>query len=292
MQNKQQYSINISLFVLINVVIIEYSVYYYNAQKERIIMSNLSVRHDGRNIDEIRDIKMTTGFIETAAGSVLIESGKTRVICTATVDEKVPPFLKDKGQGWLTAEYAMLPGSTNTRKSRASSKGKVDGRSTEIQRLIGRALRSVMDFKLLGERTIWIDCDVITADGGTRTASITGSFVALALCINKLLDDGIIEKSPITQGVAAISMGIVNEIPMLDLCYIEDSNAKVDMNLVMTHDIRLIEIQGTGEESPFTIDELNELLRLAKIGVSKLADEQKNVLGDIYDRVCNGKAAE
>jgi len=233
-------------------------------------------RIDGRLFDDKREVKITRDFLKHPDGSVLIEMGETKVICTAMIEERVPPFLKGEGKGWVTAEYSMLPGSTITRKRR--SIGKVDGRSQEIQRLIGRALRSVVDFKVLGERTIWIDCDVIQADGGTRTAAVTGSFVAMMDAINKLIDNKLIDKSPVKNYIAAISVGVVNETSLLDLCYEEDSNAKVDMNVIMSDDGKIIEIQGTGEESPFTQDELMELLDLAKKGTAELIEVQKEVL--------------
>lgn len=233
-------------------------------------------RIDGRLFDDKREVKITRNFLKHPDGSVLIEMGETKVICTAMIEERVPPFLKGEGKGWVTAEYSMLPGSTITRKRR--SIGKVDGRSQEIQRLIGRALRSVVDFKVLGERTIWIDCDVIQADGGTRTAAVTGSFVAMMDAINKLIDNKLIDKSPVKNYISAISVGVVNETSLLDLCYEEDSNAKVDMNVIMSDDGKIIEIQGTGEESPFTQDELMELLDLAKKGTAELIEVQKEVL--------------
>lgn len=233
-------------------------------------------RIDGRLFDDKREVKITRDFLKHPDGSVLIEMGETKVICTAMIEERVPPFLKGEGKGWVTAEYSMLPGSTITRKRR--SIGKVDGRSQEIQRLIGRALRSVVDFKVLGERTIWIDCDVIQADGGTRTAAVTGSFVAMMDAINKLIDNKLIDKSPVKNYISAISVGVVNETSLLDLCYEEDSNAKVDMNVIMSDDGKIIEIQGTGEESPFTQDELMELLDLAKKGTAELIEVQKEVL--------------
>lgn len=228
----------------------------------------------------IRDIKITPDFIKYPDGSVLIEFGETKVICTATVEEKVPPFLKNTGTGWVSAEYAMLPGSTDRRKPRDSSKGKVDGRSQEIQRLIGRSLRAVVDFKKLGERTVWIDCDVIQADGGTRTASITGAYVALALACNKLLKNRLIRRYPLNGFVSAISVGIVDNEPILDLCYEQDSNAQVDMNVVMTDSGSLIEVQGTGEERSYTRSELNSMLDLAENGCNELFKIQKDILGE------------
>lgn len=236
------------------------------------------MRVDGRRNNQLRDIKITRNYLMHPEGSVLIETGNTKVICTVTVEEKVPPFLKGSGKGWITAEYSMLPGSTKGRKSREASRGKVEGRTHEIKRLIGRSLRSVIDLEKLGEITLWIDCDVIQADGGTRTASISGSYVALVDAINSLMERDVIKENPINSGLAAISVGVVNEVPMLDLCYIEDSNAKVDMNVVMTDTGEFIEVQGTGEDSPFNKVELIELLTLAEGGIAELCELQKNAL--------------
>ena len=236
------------------------------------------MRFDGRQSDQLRSVKITKDYIMHPQGSVLIEMGNTKVICTAMIEEKVPPFLKGSGKGWITAEYGMLPGSTNTRKVRDSSKGKIDGRSQEIQRLIGRALRSVVDLEKLGERTIWIDCDVIQADGGTRTASITGSFVALMCAFNKLIAAGVLAEAPITDYVAAVSVGVVNEEAVLDLCYEEDSKAAVDMNLVMTGAGKFIEIQGTGEERPFDQTELTAMLSIGQKGIQELMTMQKSII--------------
>ena len=237
------------------------------------------MRPDNRNYDELRPVKMTTNYIIHPEGSVLIEMGNTKVICNASVEESVPPFKKLSGEGWVTAEYSMLPRATNTRNKRDISKGKQNARSVEIQRLIGRSLRMAVDMSLLGERSITIDCDVIQADGGTRTASITGGFVALYLACEKLVKDGVIEKSPIKNMVSAISVGIVNGKPSLDLCYEEDSHAEVDMNVVMTDKGEFIELQGTGEGNTFTVDELNSLLELAKKGNEQLNTLQRQVLG-------------
>lgn len=239
------------------------------------------VRNDGRKFDEIRNIVITNQFIKHAEGSVLIEMGNTKVICTASVEDKVPPHMKGTGKGWITAEYGMLPRSTETRKVRESTRGKVDGRTQEIQRLIGRALRSVIKLELLGERTIWIDCDVIQADGGTRTASITGAFIALVEALRKLKAAGTISQLPVDNFVSAISIGIVNDEILLDLCYEEDSKAKVDMNVVMTDKGEFIEIQGTGEDSPFSTAELNDLLFLADKGCKLLMKKQKEILGEL-----------
>lgn len=242
-------------------------------------------RIDGRNNNETREIKIKRNYIKHPQGSVLIECGDTKVICTATIEEKVPPFLKGSGEGWITCEYGMLPGSTQTRKARESSRGKVDGRTAEIQRLIGRALRSVVDLKKLGEKTIWIDCDVIQADGGTRTASITGAFVALVDAINSIDSINRFTCYPIKNFVAAISVGIVDDEILLDLCYEEDSKAKVDMNIIMTELNQYVEIQGTGEESPFTKDEMSKLSGLAEEGINKLISIQKQSLGDAASRI-------
>lgn len=238
-------------------------------------------RIDGRNYDEIRKVKITRNFLKHPQGSVLIEMGETKVICTAMIDDKVPPFIKGSGTGWITAEYSMLPSSTITRKIRESSRGRVEGRSQEIQRLIGRALRSVVSLEDIGEKTIWIDCDVIQADGGTRTASITGAFVALADALYSLYKEGSISHIPLRGFLSAVSVGVVNDKAMLDLCYVEDSNAKVDMNVVMTGNGDFVELQGTGEKSPFSSKDLNELIALAKKGNEELIRLQKESLGDI-----------
>lgn len=235
------------------------------------------MRHDGRKPDELRALKIRRRYTRPAPGSVLIQSGRTTVLCTASVDESVPPWLKDKGTGWVTAEYSMLPGSTAPRKARERS-GKVDGRTTEIQRLIGRSLRAVVDLEALGPRTITVDCDVIEADGGTRTASITGAFVALVDAVRTVaLPDP--KKSPFRQSVAAISVGICAGKPLLDLDYLEDVDAQVDMNVVLTGDGRFVEIQGTGEEATFSEDELAAMLKLARHGIRQLRELQKQVLG-------------
>lgn len=222
------------------------------------------MRKNNRKNNELRNIKVTSNYIMHPEGSVLIEFGNTRVICNATVEDKVPAFLKGKGSGWITAEYSMLPRATNTRNKRDSMTGKVSGRSMEIQRLIGRALRSCIDLEKLGEKTITIDCDVIQADGGTRTASITGGYLALELAIQKLLNDGKLTKNPLISKVAAISVGRVNGQIMLDLDYDEDCSAEVDMNIVMNNKNEFIEIQGTAEESTFVYSELLEFIALSK----------------------------
>ena len=243
---------------------------------------------NGRRPDEKRPVRIITDYTEMAAGSVLIECGRTRVICTASVQEGVPSFLKGRGQGWLTAEYAMLPGATPERKARDGVKK--DGRSVEIQRLIGRSLRAACDLGLLGERTVYIDCDVIQADGGTRTASITGGFVALCLAVDRLLQEGKIADSPIIRQVAAISVGVIDGDCTLDLEYAQDSRAQVDMNVVMTTDRRgergFVEVQGTGEHKCYSRSELNRLIDLAEKGVGELMEAQRKALGDRADVIC------
>ncbi len=240
----------------------------------------MDLRKGKRKNDELRSVNITRSYTKYAEGSVLIEMGDTKVICNASVEEKVPPFLKGSGTGWITAEYSMLPRSTGQRKVRESSRGKVDGRTQEIQRLIGRALRSVVDLSKLGERTIWIDCDVIQADGGTRTASITGSFIALVDALYKVYMNGKIKEIPLKSFVSAVSVGVVGSEPMLDLCYEEDSAAQVDMNVIMTDLGEFVEVQGTAETHPFTRAELNEILELAENGNRELIDIQKKALGD------------
>ncbi|WDV46231.1 ribonuclease PH [Clostridiaceae bacterium M8S5] len=242
-------------------------------------------RIDGRKFDEKRKAKITRGYLKHPDGSVLIEMGDTKVICTAMLEEKVPPFLRNTGKGWITAEYSMLPGSTITRKVREASKGKLEGRTQEIKRLIGRSLRAVVDLDALGERTIWIDCDVLQADGGTRTASITGAFVALVEALYKLKEKGDIETIPIKNYISAISAGIVNGEAILDLCYHEDSNADVDMNVVMTGDGDFAEVQGTGEGDTFNMGQLNKILTLAIKGNKELIELQKEALGDISNYI-------
>ncbi len=237
------------------------------------------MRPDGRKPKQIRKVKITRNYMKQAEGSVLIEVGDTRVICTASVDYKVPCFLKDSDQGWVTAEYSMLPRSTNVRSGRESSRGKVGGRTHEIQRLIGRALRSVIDLKALKGMTIWIDCDVIQADGGTRTASITGAFVALHEALNFLKAQNKIDKIPINTFLAAISVGVLENEVILDLNYEEDFKAEVDMNIVMTADEKFVEVQGTAEENPFSKSELDLMLKLAKKGIKELITKQKKCLG-------------
>ncbi len=232
-------------------------------------------RHDNRAPDSLRPVTITRGYTKHAEGSVLIEFGDTKVLCTASVLEKVPPHKKGSGEGWVTAEYGMLPRSTHTRSDREAARGKQSGRTQEIQRLIGRALRSVVDLSKLGERTIQIDCDVIQADGGTRTASITGAYIALADAVAWMIAQGKITQSPIIDSVAAISVGVVDGMPLLDLDYNEDSNCDTDMNVVMTGKGGFVEIQGTAEGTPFSTDELNALLTLAKKGIAELSQMQK-----------------
>ncbi|NMB08188.1 MAG: ribonuclease PH [Tissierellia bacterium] len=238
-------------------------------------------RIDNRAYDQLRNVKIIRNYLKHPHGSVLIEMGDTKVICTAMVEDKVPPFLKGTDTGWITAEYSMLPGSTEHRKIRDAARGKIEGRTQEIQRLIGRSLRGVVDLEKIGERTIWIDCDVIQADGGTRTASITGGFVALVDALNWLHKQGEIESIPISNFLAAISVGIVDNIPILDLCYEEDYKALVDMNIIMTDDNKFVEIQGTGEGYVFSREELINLLDLAEKGNKELIEKQREVLGDI-----------
>jgi len=239
------------------------------------------LRSDGRRRDQTRPVKITRNFIKHPEGSVLIEMGDTKVICTASVEEKVPPFLRDKGRGWVTAEYAMLPRATHERTSREAVKGKQGGRTLEIQRLVGRALRAGIDTAQLGERTIWIDCDVIQADGGTRTASITGAFVALADALSVLKRKNLIKKRPLTDYLAAISVGKVGGEVMVDLAYAEDSLADVDMNLVMTGRGRFVELQGTAEQMPFDRKDLDEFLGLGWQAIQELVSMQKELIGNL-----------
>jgi len=238
-------------------------------------------RNEGRTHDEMRKVKVIKNFIKYPAGSVLIQVGNTKVSCAATVENKVPPFLRDKKRGWVTAEYSMMPSSTHTRTTREASRGKLSGRTQEIQRLIGRSLRAVVDMEQLGERTVWIDCDVIQADGGTRCASITGAFIALAMACKKLQKEQVIESIPIKDFVAAVSVGIANGENILDLDYSEDSNADVDLNIVKTSSGGFVEIQGTAEKEPFSDKQMASLLALADKGVKELIAIQKTVLGDL-----------
>ena len=237
-------------------------------------------RSDGRGSAELRPTRLTPGFLSHAEGSVLIEVGRTRVVCAASVEDRVPPFLRNTGKGWVTAEYGMLPRATSTRTQRESTAGKVGGRTQEIQRLIGRSLRSVTRLPELGERTVWIDCDVIQADGGTRTASITGGFVALVLALQRMREAGQIKSIPVQDYVAATSVGVVGGLPMLDLAYDEDSRADVDMNIIKTGDGRFIEIQGTAEGPPFERQALDDLMALGDKGIKELVALQREIVGE------------
>jgi ribonuclease PH len=239
------------------------------------------MRSDQRSPNQLRDTTITPHYLIHAEGSVLIQAGNTKVICTASVEDRVPNFLRNTGKGWVTAEYGMLPRATSTRTQREAAAGKVGGRTQEIQRLIGRSLRSVTNLPALGERTIWIDCDVVQADGGTRTASITGAFVALALALEKLRERDVIRTIPLADYVAAISVGIVDTEPLLDLAYEDDSRAEVDMNVVKTGDGRFIEVQGTAEALPFGRDALLTLLDLADYGILQLVEKQRAIVGHL-----------
>lgn len=239
-------------------------------------------RHDGRKVNELRKVTIETDYLIHPEGSVLISVGNTKVICTATIEDRVPPFLRGAGKGWVTAEYSMLPRATGQRTQREATRGKIGGRTMEIQRLIGRALRAVVDLEALGEKTIWIDCDVIQADGGTRTASITGAFVAMTLAVNKVFAEGKLKKFPVIELLGATSVGMLAENQVvLDLDYVEDSSAAVDMNVVMTGKGAFVELQGTGEEATFTRDEMNQLVSLAEEGIEQLFTLQKEALGEI-----------
>ena len=240
------------------------------------------MRANGRSNDKIRDLKITRNFLKYPDGSVLVEMGETKVICGVSIEDKVPPFLRNSGKGWLTAEYSMLPRATQSRTTREAVSGKLGGRTHEIQRLIGRALRAVVNLNSIGEKTIWIDCDVIQADGGTRTASITGSFVALVEALWNLKKRGVIEKIPLRDSVAAVSAGIVNGEPMLDLCYTEDSTAEVDMNFVMTGKGMLIEVQGTAEKAPFSKELLDTMYDFSNRGIAEITRIQKTALGPLF----------
>lgn len=241
-------------------------------------------RIDGRQNDEMRKVKITRNYLRYAEGSALIEVGNTKVICAATIEDRVPHFLKGTGEGWITAEYSLMPRSTQSRNPRESAKGKLTGRTHEIQRLIGRALRSVVDLKALGERTIWIDCDVVQADGGTRTASITGAFIALVDAVDTIYSNGD-KPFPVKDFLAAVSIGLLEEGVALDLCYEEDSTAIVDMNLVMTGSGQFVEIQGTGEKRPFTKSQMEQMVEVAEQGVMNLIDYQKDILGPLTWKV-------
>lgn len=239
------------------------------------------MRSDKRKNNELRLVKITPSYLDFAEGSALIETGKTRVVCAASIINEVPPFLKGKKQGWITAEYGMLPRSTSERMRRESIRGKISGRTHEIQRLIGRSLRAVVDLNALGERTIWLDADVIQADGGTRVASINGAFIALVLALRSLVKENALKKWPLLDWVAAVSVGIVNGEKLLDLAYEEDAAAEVDMNIVMTGKEKFIEVQGTAEKNPFTDKELNELLSLGKTGIKEIIKKEKDILGNV-----------
>ena len=241
----------------------------------------MTTRSDGRLANQLRETRITAGFLMHAEGSVLIEVGRTRVVCSASIEDRVPPFLRNTGKGWVTAEYGMLPRATSTRTQREATAGKVGGRTQEIQRLIGRSLRSVTRLPELGERTVWVDCDVIQADGGTRTASITGGFVALALSLRRLREAGHLRSIPLQDHVAATSVGVVSGTPMLDLAYDEDSRADVDMNVVKTGDGRFVEVQGTAEGPPFERRTLDALLALADAGIGRLVEIQRVVVGSL-----------
>ncbi|EST56622.1 ribonuclease PH [Brevibacillus panacihumi W25] len=250
------------------------------------------MRIDSRANDQLRPVTITRHYIKHAEGSCLIEIGDTKVICTATIEDRVPPFMRNGGKGWITAEYSMLPRATATRNPRESSRGKVGGRTMEIQRLIGRALRSVVHLEGMGERTIWLDCDVIQADGGTRTASITGAYVAMVDAMNKLVESGVWKQLPLHDFLAATSVGVVGEDSVLDLNYKEDSTATVDMNVVMTGAGKFVELQGTGEDAPFSPEQLQEMLALAKNGIDQLITIQKQALSDVTLPFANKELGE
>ena len=246
-------------------------------------MTILKTRHDGRAEDTLREVEIVPGYLKNPDGSVLIRMGETRIVCAASIEDSVPPFLRDTGRGWITGEYAMLPAATNKRTPREINRGRPSGRTMEIQRLIGRALRSVVDRKALGARTVWVDCDVLQADGGTRTAGITGGFVAMCLALSPLREKDKI-KTPVLSGmVAAISVGVVDGSPALDLDYVEDSNAEVDMNVVRTDDGRYVEIQGTAETMPFHREQLDAMLALCDCGIDALHLRQREVLGERFE---------
>ena len=249
------------------------------------------VRHDGRGPAGLRPIEMIPGFLRHADGSVLISVGETRVLCAASIEERVPPFLVGGGEGWITGEYAMIPAATHSRTQREITKGKPSGRTMEIQRLIGRVLRGVVDRRAVGERTIWLDCDVLQADGGTRAASITGGFVALCLAVAKLVEKGSVRRAPIHGMVAAVSVGIIEGEPVIDLDYVEDSAAEVDMNVARTDDGRYIEVQGTAEGMPFSRQRLGELLDLADQGIEQLLASQREALGGVLQKVLKQQPA-
>ncbi|MDH3626357.1 MAG: ribonuclease PH [Acidobacteriota bacterium] len=242
-------------------------------------------RHDGRSDEQLRSVEMVPGYLENPAGSVLISMGRTRVLCSASVEDRVPPFLVGSGEGWVTGEYAMLPAATDRRSQREVNRGRPSGRTMEIQRLIGRALRSVVDRKQLGDRTLWIDCDVIQADGGTRTASITGGFVAMCLALAGLQEKGVLKRPVLTATLAAISVGVVQGTPVLDLDYVEDSAAAVDMNIVRNDAGEYIELQGTAETTPFDRKQLDRMLELGDMGIDALSQKQSELLGPALDKL-------
>ena len=245
--------------------------------------SSTTRRHDGRAIDELRPLTLIRGWSKYAEGSCIVEAGNTRVFCTASVEDGVPTFLRGTDTGWVTGEYGMLPRACSERNQRPASRGKIDGRASEIQRLIGRALRAITNLEIFGERTIWVDCDVVQGDGGTRCASIVGGYVSLVEAFGKIRDKGGCEVLPVSGQVAAVSVGIVNHQPVLDLDYVEDKDALVDMNVVMTDDRRLIEVQGTAEGEPFDRGQMDELMDLAEKGIQEIAANQRDVLGELLD---------
>ncbi|SFG33664.1 RNAse PH [Halobacillus alkaliphilus] len=251
------------------------------------------MRNDQRKVNQLRKVTIETDYVKHPEGSVLISFGDTKVICNASIEDRVPPFLRNQGKGWITAEYAMLPRATENRNIRESSKGKVSGRTMEIQRLIGRALRAVVDLDKIGERTLWVDCDVIQADGGTRTASITGAFVAVVLALGKLVNNKSIKELPIHDYLTAISVGVLPEgEEVLDLCYEEDSKAQVDMNVVMTGNGEFVELQGTGEEATFSMPQLQTMLTLAQEGVTELVELQREAIGEWAEVISAKQAAQ
>ncbi|WP_202080388.1 ribonuclease PH [Caldalkalibacillus salinus] len=243
------------------------------------------MRKNGRDKDTLRAVAIEPDYIKHAEGSVLITVGDTKVICTATIEDRVPPFMRGQGKGWITAEYSMLPRATESRNQREASRGKLGGRTMEIQRLIGRSLRSVVQLDKIGERTIWLDCDVIQADGGTRTASITGAYISMVMALGQLLEEKKLTTLPVKDFLAATSVGVLDNDVLLDLCYEEDSQATVDMNVVMTGQKEFVEIQGTGEEHPYTRDQMNHMLDYAEKGIAELIEKQKDVLGPLAEKV-------
>jgi ribonuclease PH len=263
-----------------------FGINFLHMKFKTITTGGKNMRSDGREKNQLRKVSIETGYVMHPEGSVLITVGNTKVICNASIEDRVPPFLRNSGKGWITAEYSMLPRATESRNIRESSKGKISGRTMEIQRLIGRALRAVVNLDAIGERTIWIDCDVIQADGGTRTASITGAFVAMAIALGKLQDSKRISSFPLKSYLAATSVGIVEgHGSVLDLNYIEDSKALVDMNIIMTGEGEFVELQGTGEEATFTMNQLHEMLGLGQDGIQELFEMQKQALGELAQRI-------